>query len=76
MPGAQVGERELEEIVKIGMAGESAKALVGGGGVNGSSEASGKLLSDYEGLEGARMARTPRTGVQREYGRVLCGCTY
>ena len=56
LPAAQVGEAELEDIVKIGQAGESAKALVSGG-----SEAAGRLLSDYEGLERARMARTPRT---------------
>jgi pre-mRNA-splicing factor CDC5/CEF1 len=51
----------LEDIVKIGQAGENAKALVSGG-----SDASGRLLSDYEGLETARMARTPRTAPQRE----------
>lgn len=62
LPAAQVGEAELEEIVKIGQAGENAKALVGGG-----SDASGRLLSDYEGLEKARMARTPRTEQQRAY---------
>lgn len=62
LPAAQVGEVELEEIVKIGQAGENAKALVGGG-----SDASGRLLSDYEGLEKARMARTPRTAPQRTY---------
>ncbi|KAG5220741.1 MYB transcription factor [Salix suchowensis] len=56
LPAAQVGESELEDIVKIGQAGESAKALVNGG-----SEASGRLLTEYEGLENARMARTPRT---------------
>ncbi|KAF7322728.1 Cell division control protein Cdc5 [Mycena chlorophos] len=61
LPSAQVGETELEDIVKIGQAGESAKALVEGG-----SDASGKLLSDYEGLEGARMARTPRTAPQED----------
>jgi pre-mRNA-splicing factor CDC5/CEF1 len=60
LPTAQVGEVELEDIVKIGQAGENAKALVSGG-----SDASGKLLSDYEGLESARMARTPRTAPQR-----------
>ena len=53
---------ELEDIVKIGQAGENAKALVVGG-----SDASGRLLSDYEGLEAARMARTPRTAPQRTY---------
>ena len=61
LPGAQVGEAELEDIVKIGQASESAKGLVSGG-----SEASGRLLSDYEGLENARMARTPRTAPQRK----------
>jgi pre-mRNA-splicing factor CDC5/CEF1 len=61
LPGAQVGEAELEDIVKIGQASESAKGLVAGG-----SEASGRLLSDYEGLENARMARTPRTAPQRK----------
>jgi pre-mRNA-splicing factor CDC5/CEF1 len=62
LPTAQVGEVELEDIVKIGQAGENAKALVVGG-----SDASGRLLSDYEGLETARMARTPRTAPQRKY---------
>ncbi|RDX45467.1 Cc.Cdc5 protein [Lentinus brumalis] len=59
LPEAQVGEKELEDIVKIGQAGENAKALVSGG-----TEASAKLLNDYEGLEKARMARTPRTAPQ------------
>ena len=45
LPDAQVGEAELEDIVKIGQAGENAKALVAGG-----SEAAGRLLSDYEGF--------------------------
>jgi pre-mRNA-splicing factor CDC5/CEF1 len=60
LPNAQVGESELEEIVKIGIGSEEAKALVNTAGGN---EASGRLLSDYEGgmLEGAKMARTPRT---------------
>ena len=62
LPSAQVGEGELEEIVKIGQTGENAKALVSGG-----SEATSKLLGDYEGLESARMARTPRTAPQREF---------
>lgn len=61
LPEAQVGEAELEEIVKIGQAGESARALVGEG-----SEASERLLGDYEGLDRARMARTPRTAPQRK----------
>lgn len=59
LPAAQVGDAELEDIVKIGQAGENAKALVAGQG-----EASERLLSEYEGLEGAKMARTPRTAPQ------------
>ena len=59
LPAAQVGEAELEDIVKIGQAGENAKSLVAGG-----SEAAGRLLSDYEGLDRAKMARTPRTAPQ------------
>lgn len=65
LPNAQVGEAELEDIVKIGQTGENAKALVAGG-----SEATAKLLSDYEGLESAKMARTPRTAPQREFPSV------
>ncbi|KAJ8588540.1 hypothetical protein M405DRAFT_769003, partial [Rhizopogon salebrosus TDB-379] len=61
LPNAQVGEAELEDIVKIGQTGENAKALVVGG-----SEATAKLLSDYEGLESAKMARTPRTAPQQD----------
>ncbi|PPR02270.1 hypothetical protein CVT26_011746, partial [Gymnopilus dilepis] len=61
LSAAQVGEAELDDIVKIGQAGENAKALVRGG-----SDASNRLLSDYEGLEAARMARTPRTAPQQD----------
>lgn len=60
LPNAQVGEAELEEIVKIGQVGESARTLVGEG-----IEATEKLLGDYEGLEKAKMARTPRTAPLR-----------
>lgn len=67
LPPAQVGEAELDDIVKIGMAGENAKALVDGG-----SDASGRLLSDYEGLENAKMARTPRTAPQRMFDLFTC----
>ena len=56
LPVPQVGERELEDIVKIGQAGESARDLVTGG-----TDATGRLLGDYESLGQARMTRTPRT---------------
>ena len=64
LPAAQVGEEELEEIVKIGQAGQSARALVGDG-----SEASDRLLGDYEQLNQAKMARTPRTAPQGTFSR-------
>jgi hypothetical protein len=62
LPTAEVGEAELENIVKVGQGGENAKALVGDG-----SDTSGGLLSDYKGLDAARMVRTPRTAPQRRY---------
>ncbi|KAF8873289.1 hypothetical protein CPB84DRAFT_1854091 [Gymnopilus junonius] len=52
---------ELEDIVKIGHTGENFKVLIGDG-----RDASSRLLSDYEGLEAARMARTPRTAPQQD----------
>lgn len=63
LPEAQVGEQELEEIVKMGQAGERSRELVEGEDGN---EASGRLLGDYESLGKARMARTPATAPQRE----------
>lgn len=62
LPAPQVGESELEEIVKIGQAGEDARSLVSGG-----AESSGRLMTEYEGLERARMARTPRTAPRGKY---------
>lgn len=61
LPGAQVGEAELEEIVKIGQAGERSRELVD---TEDGDEASGRLLGDYESLGKAKMARTPRTAPQ------------
>ncbi|CAG7851947.1 Pre-mRNA-splicing factor CEF1 [Serendipita indica DSM 11827] len=63
LPQAQVGEKELEEIVKIGMGGRDARAIVEEGGIN---EMTGGLLGEYDGLKDARMARTPRTGPQED----------
>ena len=61
LPAAQVGDAELEEIVKIGQAGQTARALVSEG-----NEATVGLLGEYEGLGHARMARTPRTAPQED----------
>ena len=61
LPAAQVGDAELEEIVKIGQAGQTARALVSEG-----NEVTAGLLGEYEGLGHARMARTPRTAPQED----------
>jgi pre-mRNA-splicing factor CDC5/CEF1 len=66
LPTVQVGEAELEEIVKIGLAGENTKALV-----EGTNDPSERLLSDYESLGNAKMARTPRTAPQRKHVPIL-----
>ncbi|KAF8904991.1 hypothetical protein CPB84DRAFT_1745597 [Gymnopilus junonius] len=58
---SRVGEAELEDIVKIGHTGENFKVLIGDG-----RDTSSRLLSDYEGLEAAHMARTPRTAPQQD----------
>lgn len=65
LPMPQVGERELEDIVKIGQAGELAKELVGEG-----NKATEGLLGEYEALGQAKMARTPRTAPQRKI--IIC----
>lgn len=62
LPEAQVGQRELDEIVKLGMASESAHSLVAG--PEGGDESSRGLLGNYPALEHARDARTPRTAPQ------------
>ncbi|KAH7103801.1 pre-mRNA splicing factor component-domain-containing protein [Auriculariales sp. MPI-PUGE-AT-0066] len=59
LPPAQVGEAELEAIVKIGQAGEYARSLV----AEGASSTDG-LIGEYDSLEAAKMARTPRTAPQ------------
>lgn len=62
LPPAQVGEKELEDIVKIGQADENAKALMGS-----TDDPSAQLLGNYEGLDKAKMARTPRTAPQQDH---------
>ncbi|KAK4701783.1 pre-mRNA-splicing factor CDC5/CEF1, partial [Phenoliferia sp. Uapishka_3] len=62
LPGPQVGESELEEIVKIGQAGENARAMVDESG----NEASQGLLGEYSALGHAKDARTPRTAPQHD----------
>ncbi|GAA6060591.1 hypothetical protein JCM10212_004570 [Sporobolomyces blumeae] len=62
LPGPQVGERELEDLVKIGRAGENARAMVDESG----NEASQGLLGEYSALGNAKDARTPRTAPQHD----------
>nr|ODN90891.1 pre-mRNA-splicing factor CEF1 [Cryptococcus depauperatus CBS 7855] len=61
LPIPQVGERELEDIVKIGQAGELARELVGEG-----NQATEGLLGEYESLSQAKMARTPAMAPQED----------
>ncbi|KAI9206375.1 pre-mRNA splicing factor component-domain-containing protein [Polychytrium aggregatum] len=56
LPAPQVGEGELEEIIKIGYAGESAKAIVD----TDDSVASKTLLNDYSSIRAGTPVRTPR----------------
>lgn len=65
LPDAQVGESELEEIVKIGQAGENARAMVDENG----NDASQGLLGEYSALGHAKDARTPRTARERKLFR-------
>lgn len=58
LPEAQVGEKELEDIVKVGQSGERARELVAG---DAESSATADLLSSFDALEKAKTARTPRT---------------
>lgn len=67
LPGPQVSETELEDLVKIGRAGESARAMVDENG----NEASQGLLGEYSAIGNAREARTPRTAPQRESASTL-----
>ena len=59
LPQPQVGEAELEDIVKIGKSGQATRELISGGGAAG--EASEKLIGEYDPMKGAMTARTPRT---------------
>lgn len=64
LPEAQVGQKELDEIVKMGMASETARSLVTG--TEGGDESSRGLLGDYSALQHARDARTPKTAPQED----------
>ncbi|KAK0520520.1 Pre-mRNA-splicing factor cef1 [Tilletia horrida] len=63
LPQAQVGEAELEEIVKLGQAGEAAREMVLEGA---GAESTGALLGEYSFLDQAKHARTPATAPQED----------
>lgn len=56
LPAPQVGETELEEIVKMGMVGEQANRLAG----EGENEATKGFIGNYTGIVGSTPIRTPR----------------
>lgn len=56
LPAPQVGEGELEEIVKMGMAGERANLAAGGS----DNAATRGLIGSYSDMVGATPIRTPR----------------
>ncbi|GAA6005663.1 uncharacterized protein JCM10292_006730 [Rhodotorula paludigena] len=64
LPGPQVSERELDDLVKIGRAGESARSLVTDNETG--NDASQGLLGEYSALGAARDARTPRTAPEHD----------
>ena len=60
LPAPQVGENELEDIVKMGMAGDKANQLAG----QGDNEATRGLVVNYSGMVGGTPIRTPRAPPQ------------
>ena len=60
LPTPQVGDAELEEIVKMGLSGESVRGLVDEG-----NESSRGLLSDYSRMGTSAPVRTPMTPAAR-----------
>ena len=63
LPAPQVGETELEDIVKMGMTGEQAHRLAG----EGENEATKGLVGNYTGIVGSTPIRTPRAPPQEDH---------
>ena len=63
LPAPQVGEAELEDIVKMGMVGEHAHRLAG----EGDNEATKGLIGNYSGIVGGTPIRTPRAPPQEDH---------
>ncbi|KAK4691409.1 pre-mRNA-splicing factor CDC5/CEF1, partial [Lecanoromycetidae sp. Uapishka_2] len=63
LPAPQVGEAELEDIVKMGMIGEQAHQLAG----EGDNEATKGFIGNYTGIVGSTPIRTPRAPPQEDH---------
>ncbi|KAJ9126163.1 hypothetical protein QFC24_002436 [Naganishia onofrii] len=70
LPQPQVGEAELEDIVKIGRSAQATKEMIAAGGAAGgggaAAEASDRLMGEYDPMKSAMSARTPRTAPQED----------
>ena len=63
LPAPQVGESELEDIVKMGMAGEQAHRIA----QEGDNEATRGFVGSYTGIVGSTPIRTPRAPPQEDH---------
>ena len=63
LPAPQVGEAELEDIVKMGMVGEQAHRSAG----EGDNEATKGFIGNYTGIVGGTPIRTPRAPPQEDH---------
>lgn len=63
LPAPQVGETELEEIVKMGLTGERAHRLAS----EGENEATKGFIGNYTGIVGGTPIRTPRAPPQEDH---------
>ncbi|KAL8712939.1 MAG: hypothetical protein Q9220_002797 [cf. Caloplaca sp. 1 TL-2023] len=63
LPAPQVGEAELEDIVKLGMVGEHANRVAGAG----DNEATKGFVGNYTGIVGGTPIRTPRAPPQEDH---------
>ncbi|KAL8700195.1 MAG: hypothetical protein Q9224_001075 [Gallowayella concinna] len=63
LPAPQVGESELEDIVKLGLVGEQANRIAGAG----DNEATKGFVGNYTGIVGGTPIRTPRAPPQEDH---------
>lgn len=63
LPAPQVGEAELEDIVKMGMVGEQASRVAG----QADNEATKGFVGNYTGIVGGTPIRTPRAPPQEDH---------